>query len=104
MFTDEEALPWVKRKIAATTTMTPKSNLELYGSMHVLCNAWQDMERYVKAYKCDQKQGLIANLAGDLQRAIDRLESLGQQCDEMRATLAKIDEILGCQWAAKSST
>jgi hypothetical protein len=104
MFTDEETLPWVKNKIAVTTTLKAETNSELYGAMHILCSEWQGMERYTKAYKCDQKQGLIANLAGDLGRAIDRLEALGQECSEMRATLAKTDEILGCRWAAESST
>jgi len=100
MFTDAETLPWVKNKIAVTTTLKAETNSELYGAMHILCSEWQGMERYTKAYKCNQKQGLIANLAGDLQRAIDRLESLGQECSEMRDTLAKVDEILGCPWVS----
>lgn len=104
MFTDEETLPWIKNKIAGTTTLKAETNADVYGAMHVLCAEWQGMERYTKAYKCDQKQGLIANLAGDLQRAIDRLEAVGQDCSELRATIVKTDEILGCEWASKSST
>jgi hypothetical protein len=97
MFTDEEALPWVKRKIQATTTLKAETNSELYGAMHVLCSDWHGMQQYIKAYKCEEKQGLIVNLSRGLQEAVDRLEGNGENCEELREVLRKADQVLGLQ-------
>ena len=98
---DAETLAWVKNKIEITTGRVVDSRSDVYGSMHVLCSGWQGMERYAKAYKCEAKQGMIANLSVGLQNAIDRLELLGQDCGELRTILIECDEILGCRWALK---
>jgi len=95
MSADEETLAWVKNKIAITTGHPVETRSEVYGSMHVLCSGWQGHERYVKAYRCDDKQGMIANLSVGLQQAIDRLEALEQDCGELRTILIECDEILG---------
>ena len=94
MFTDEETLPWVKQKIQKTTTLRAETNSELYGAMHVLCSDWHGMQQYIKAYKCNEKQALIANLSRGLQEAVERLEGNGENVEELRAVLKKVDEVL----------
>lgn len=94
-FTDEETLPWIKRKIQSTTRLNAENNTELYGAMHILCSEFNGMERYVKSYKCDDKQGAIANLYVALQQAIDRIELTGGECSDLRNVLAEVDRKLG---------
>lgn len=95
MFTDEETLPWVKEKIRKTTSHKIETNADLYGAMHCLCSDHRSMEVYIKAYKCEEKQGLIVNLSRGLQEAVERLEGNGEDCSELREVLAKANEILG---------
>jgi len=97
MFTDEETLPWIKRKIQSSTDLKAETNSQLYGAMHVLCADRHGMETYIKAYKCEEKQGLIVNLSRGLQEAVERLEANGENCEELRAVMKKADEILGIE-------
>jgi hypothetical protein len=94
MFTDEEALPWVKNKIQTCTDLKIENNRDLYGAMHVLCSDRHGMETYVKAYKCDDKQGVIANLRRGLADAIYMLEELGACTTSLRQIAKKADEAL----------
>lgn len=95
MFTDEETLPWVKKKIQTCTNLKAETNSDLYGAMHCLCSDHRSMEVYIKAYKCEEKQGVIVNLSRGLQEAVERLEGNGENCEELRAVLKKADEVLG---------
>ena len=70
------------------------SKSHIYGAMHFLDSDHNAMERYTRAYKCDEKQGLIANLSADLALAIDRLELRREDCSLYRETIAKVDETL----------
>jgi hypothetical protein len=94
MFTDEEALPWVKNKIQTCTDLKIENNRDLYGAMHVLCSDRHGMETYVKAYKCDDKQGVIANLRRGLADAIYMLEELRACTTSLRQVAKKADEAL----------
>lgn len=95
MDSDKEMLKWVRDKIHATTNLKAETNRELYGAMHVLCSDRGQMDRYIRAYKCNEKQGVIANLSDALQRAIEQLEASGQDAGEFRAAMKKADEVLG---------
>lgn len=92
--TNEETLEWVKRKIKAIG-LKADSNRDVYGSMHILDSGYRGMEYYIKSYKCDKKQGLIANLAHNLQEAVTQLEECGKDCSAFKATILKTSEILG---------
>jgi hypothetical protein len=94
MFTDEEALPWVKNKIRMTTSHEIESNADLYGAMHCLCADHRGMEVYIKAYKCEEKQGVIVNLHRGLSDAIVMLECLAIDCSEFREHLKRAEQFL----------
>lgn len=95
MFTDEEALPWVKEKIRKTTSHKIDDNGDLYGAMHCLCSDHRSMEVYIKAYKCDEKQGVIVNLHRGLSDAITSLECLKVDCTDLREHLKRAEQALG---------
>jgi hypothetical protein len=95
MFTDEEALPWVKNKIRTTTSHEIESNADLYGAMHCLCSDHRSVEVYIKAYKCDETQGVIVNLHRGLSDAIVMLECLAIDCSELRDHLSRAEQSLG---------
>jgi hypothetical protein len=101
MFTDEEALPWVKEKIRKTTSHEIETNADLYGAMHCLCSDHRGMEMYIKAYKCDEKQGLIVNLHRGLSDAVEILEAIGHDCTDLREHLSKADQVLGLKTNAE---
>jgi hypothetical protein len=94
MFTDEETLPWVKNKIRTCTDLKIESNGDLYGAMHVLCSDRHGMETYIKAYRCNDKQGVIANLRRCLTDAITMLECVKVDCSALREQLAQADKVL----------
>jgi hypothetical protein len=91
---DKETLGWVKNKIALTLNRPIETRPDVYGAMRVLCSERDGYDRYVKAYRCDDKQGMIANLSVALQQAINQLEALGQDCAALTATLTECDERL----------
>jgi hypothetical protein len=95
MFTDEETLPWVKETIRKTTSHKIDTNADLYGAMHCLCSDNRSMEVYIKAYKCEEKQGVIVNLHRGLTDAITMLEILKVDCSDLRKHLQKAEEVLG---------
>lgn len=97
MFTDEETLPWVKDKIRKTTNHTIETNADLYGAIHCLCSDHRGMEIYMKAYKCDEKQGLIVNLHRGLSDAVEILEAIGHDCTDLKEHLTKAEQVLGLQ-------
>lgn len=95
MFTDEETLPWVKNKIRTCTDLKIENNGDLYGAMHVLCSDRHGMETYIKAYKCNEKQGVIVNLHRGLSDAIASLECLKVDCTDLREHLKRAEQFLG---------
>jgi len=97
MFTDEEALQWVKKKIRKSTSHKIEDNGDLFGAMHCLCSDHRSVEVYMKAYKCDEKQGVIVNLHRGLSDAIALLESVGADCTEHREHLKRAEQVLGLQ-------
>ena len=94
MFTDQETLPWVKNKIRSCTDLKIETNGDLYGAMHCLCADRHGMETYIKAYKCDAKQGVIANLRRGLADAIYMLEELGACAESLRQIAENADSVL----------
>ena len=99
MNNNEETLEWVKLKIKAIG-LKADTNRDVYGSMHILDSGYRGMEYYIKSYKCDEKQGLIANLAYDLQEAIIKLEECGKDCTGFKNTILKASETLGINMAS----
>lgn len=101
MFTDEETLPWVKEKIRKTTSHKIEDNGDLYGAMHCLCADHRSVQVYIKAYKCEEKQGVIVNLHRGLSDAIKSLEILKVDCTDLREHLKRAEQVLGLIEAAE---
>ena len=61
-----EQRQWVCRKLGLPENATWQI---LYGQMHITCSDAYGMKAYIKAYKCDDKQGEIARLSVQLDTA-----------------------------------
>ncbi len=92
-FTDEETLLWIKGKLAHAGLLSA-TNRDVYGSMHILASDRQGMEAYIRAYKCDHKQGVIANLTAALHVAVDTIDRLGGDSSDLRSIMEASDTIL----------
>jgi hypothetical protein len=67
----QEEAAWVRAKLglpADTPANSGKQEATLYGTLHVLCSHAHGYETYIKAFKCDDKQGEIARLAVERDR------------------------------------
>ena len=92
-FTDEETLPWIKRKLILAG-LKAETNSDVYGSMHILASDHHGMNAYTRAYKCQHQQGVIANLMYATHVAIDKLEKFGLDASELKTILQDADRIL----------
>lgn len=102
MIADEEVLPWIRRKLEVIG-LESDTNAKVYGSMHILGSDRRGMEAYMRAFKCEHKQGVIANLTAGLILACDRLENAGLDASDFRKVLLDADTILRAS-AATSDT
>lgn len=93
MITDEEVLPWIRKKLE-TIGLKSETNADIYGAMHILGSDRRGMEAYMRAYKCELKQGVIANLTAALHQASDALEHYGLSADDYRTILKNADEFM----------
>jgi hypothetical protein len=75
--TNAQALAWIRRKLglAPDTPMFHGGGPTIAGTLHVLCSDAHGMQAYIRAYKCDDKQGEIARLTVEVRELRARLES-----------------------------
>jgi hypothetical protein len=67
--------------------------------MHIVCSHAYGYETYIKAYRCDDKQGEIARQAvriGELEYEVKRLREFCQTLEE--TLLAEGDPFCGDDW------
>lgn len=68
----------------------PNGVTTVAGTLHVVCSGHHGMQTYIKAFRCDDKQGEIARLTVDLAEAREKMENLlavirevqGQRADD----------------------
>jgi hypothetical protein len=93
MIDDKEVLMWIRRKLEILG-LKSETNSEIQGSMHILGADHHGMKTYMRAYKCEKTQGVIANLYAGLCLASERLDLCGPYSGDMRKILADADAIL----------
>lgn len=60
---DYEALAWIRRKLGLPADAQMFSGqTTIAGALHVLCSHAHGFDDYIRAHKCDDKQGEIARL------------------------------------------
>lgn len=79
------ALNWICRKLnlpEGTKLLTGEQTIA--GTMHNVCAAAHGYEAYIKAYKCDDKQGEIARLTVALGEWASKWQQLRRELAELR--------------------
>lgn len=80
----QEEASWVRRKLALPehTPLFTGGGTTLAGTLHVVCSHAHGYQTYIKAYKCNDKQGEIARLTVENARLL-------AACKEMLLLLEK---------------
>jgi len=77
MPTDSEALSWIRRKLKLPENaemFTGKDTIA--GALHVLCSNAHGYRAYIKAFKCDDKQGEIARLTVQRNELLNMMKAI----------------------------
>lgn len=64
--TDRELIRWIKKKSELPLDC---DDSKLMGQMRAICFAAQGYDAYIKAFKCEDKQGEISRLTVELAKA-----------------------------------
>jgi hypothetical protein len=101
--TREEEAKWVRKKLGLPEDAPANSGKgkTLYGELHVMEAHAHGYERYITAYRCDDKQGEIARQAVQIHQLREELELLRSFLwDDMDATWP--DDVVTVLWRAMS--
>jgi hypothetical protein len=90
-----EEAAWVRKKLGLPedTPFVSGNGPTLAGMMHVVCSHAHGYETYIKAYKCDDKQGEIARLTVEVAALREERDRLVKTLTDIAFTALKASEI-----------
>jgi len=90
---------WIRRKLdLPLETKLLSGNQSLAGKMHVVCSEAAGYERYVKSYKCDDKQGEIARQSVRIVEQEKEIDRLRAQYQRLQSEMDAWQSLDGINW------